>query len=65
MGRALNTNRSQTALILKEYYIFEYQRWWVGKQWVVSHYSDENRQNVLEGKKDPPFGWTWIGPWQV
>jgi hypothetical protein len=62
---ALNGSRSKTTLILKEFYIFEYQRWWLGKEWVPSHYSDEGRKVVLEARKDPPVGWTWLGPWEV
>ena len=37
--------------IVKELYIYEYQRWWVGKEWVQSHWSDENRQLVLLARK--------------
>jgi hypothetical protein len=65
MVRALNTSGTDVGTIVKEYYVYEYQRWWVRKKWVPTHYSDEYRRAVLEAKKCPPAGWTWLGPWQV
>ena len=51
--------------IVKELYIYEYQRWWVGKEWVQSHWSDENRQLVLLARKQPPKNWKWANEWKI
>jgi hypothetical protein len=65
VARALSAGKLRSCLIFKEFYIFEYQRWWLGKDWMPSHYSDEDRKVVLCARIDPPVGWDWVGPWEI
>lgn len=65
VGKVLKSSSPKKIEVLKEFYIYEYQRWWVGKEWVGTHYSDEGREVVLYARTDPPFGWKWVGPWKV
>ena len=43
LGDVLRIKETKAHQVMKEFYIYEYQRWWVGKQWMSSHWSDEGR----------------------
>lgn len=65
LGDVLRIKETKAHQVMKEFYIYEYQRWWVGKQWMSSHWSDEGRELILLARTDPPKGWHWLEGWSV
>ena len=65
IGKIISLHEITTYTIIKELHIYEYQRWWVGKEWVSSHWSDEDRQLVLLARKEAPKHWKWVESWKI
>ena len=65
IAKIISLHDISTYTIIKELHIYEYQRWWVGKEWVSSHWSDEDRQLVLLARKEAPKHWKWVENWKI
>lgn len=64
----INFENQKQYPITKEFYIYQYERWWVGQNWLEAQskkWSDQSWNADIFPKNDPPSGWTWMEPWKI